>query len=115
MTKYSILVLLIAFNAYADNPHRTTSNITNTTEVINKFTNDECQGVAIGAAGANNQMYLGTHKPQLSLGVGECNGEVAGSLMFGMKPCKGCPLINGSIAVDDDVDAYGAGMTWIFK
>lgn len=94
------------------------TELTNTTEIIdtyNNYVNDQCQGVAIAQAGANNQMYLGTHKPQLSLGIGECDGEVAGSLMFGVKPCKNCPLVNGSIAIDDDVDAYGLGATWIFR
>lgn len=123
-------LFFIALPSFADDPHRrwvptqitevtevtNITELTNTTDIINEFNNyNRCQGVAIAQAGANNQMYLGTHKPQLSLGIGECGGEVAGSLMFGMKPCKNCPLINGSIAVDDDVDAYGIGATFIFR
>ena len=136
MKKTFFILLLISLSALASDRHHwappapTVTEVTNVTDVVNvteltnttdivneynNYVNDRGQGVAIAMAGANNQMYLGTHKPQLSLGIGECGGEVAGSIMFGMKPCKNCPLINGSIAIDNDVDAYGIGGTWLFK
>ena len=90
-------------------------NVTDEVNTYNNYTADECQGVAIAMAGANNQMYYSTSKPQVSLGVGECHGEVAGSLMFGVKLGKNLPLLNGSIAVDEDVSAFGIGGTWVFK
>lgn len=78
------------------------------------YSPDECQGVAIAQAGANNTMYMGTTKPQLSLGVGECDGELASSLMFGMR-VNNQLMLNGSWATDESISAFGVGATVIFK
>lgn len=92
-------------------------NTTNQTAVnnITDYQYNDCQGVAIAMAAANNQMYMGTSKPQLSGGMGECNGDWAGSLMFGMKPCDNCPILNGNWAFDDRVNAFGFGATFILR
>lgn len=75
---------------------------------------DKCHGVAIAMAGANNQMSIGTDKPQLSVGIGECDGEFASSLMFGVR-INPKILINGSWATDEDVNAFGLGLNMVFK
>ena len=54
------------------------TDLVNTTNIQN-YTQDHCNGVAIASAGANNHMSLATNKAQVSLGLGECSGEVAGS------------------------------------
>ena len=96
------------------------TEVTNVTEVVNttnieNYTGDHCQGVAIAQAGANNQMYMGTSKPQASIGLGECGGDWAGSAMFGIKPCQDCPMLNGNWAFDDNINAFGLGATFIFR
>jgi len=126
------IIFAMAHYAYADNPHHeehdtydtyntyneyvTTEQVTdivNTTNIEN-YSPDQCAGVAIAQAGANNQMYFGTKKPQMSFGVGECNGEFASSLMFGMRINNNL-LLNGSWGADNDVNAFGMGATWVFK
>ena len=124
-TLANFLINFIAWTANADKYDNhyyppVTTYMTEVTELVNttnieNYTPDTCQGIAIAQAGANNMMYLGTHKPQLSLGVGECDGQMAGSIMFGVKPCKNCPMINGSWAMDENVNAFGVGATIIFK
>ena len=89
------------------------TELVNTTN-IEHYSPDQCQGVAIAQAGANNQMYMGTKKGQLSLGVGECNGDMASSLMFGARVNANL-FLNGSWATDNEVNAFGVGATWIFK
>ena len=78
------------------------------------YTPDDCQGVAIAQAGANNVMYMGTDKPQISLGLGECGGEFASSLMGGIR-LNNKLMLTGSWARDEDVDAYGVGLNMVFK
>ena len=78
------------------------------------YTPDDCQGVAIAQAGANNVMYMGTDKPQISLGLGECDGEFASSLMGGIR-LNNKLMLTGSWARDEDVDAYGVGLNMVFK
>jgi len=46
--------------------------------------------------------------------LGECGGEVGGSLMLGVKAGKNA-LINGSYARDEDIDSFGVGLTIILK
>ena len=75
---------------------------------------NECQGVAIAMAAANNTMYAGTDKLQVSGGMGTCEGEWAGSLMGGMK-VRNNMFINGNWAFDEKVNAFGFGATWVFK
>ena len=89
------------------------TDLVNTTNITN-YTPDTCQGVAIAMAGSNNTMYMGTDKPQISLGVGECGGDLASSLMFGMKINKKM-FINGSWATDNDINSFGVGATVVFK
>lgn len=135
--KYLILVLL-SFSAIADNPHNYGTQIitiepvmiepvvydpvinlepvvyeTQVNTIIEQYI-DNCRGVALSQAGANNAMYMGTDKPQLSLGVGECNGDFATSLMVGGRINKQL-FINGSWAKDENTNAFGAGITAIFK
>lgn len=88
-------------------------DLTNTS-ITDGYTVNECQGVAIAMAGSNNTMYMGTDKPQLSLGIGECEGDLASSLMFGMRLNKSM-MINGSWATDNDINAFGIGLGVIFK
>lgn len=99
-------------NNYITNEYVTTSTI----DSDYSYEADKCQGVPMAMAVGNNQMYMGTNKPQASIGFGECDGKLAGSAMFGVKPCPNCPLINGNWAFDDnDVNAFGLGATFIFK
>lgn len=118
-----VTAFLLAFVASADADRYHTVNVpvvleveqvSNVTE-ITEYSYNDCQGVPMAMAAANNQMYMGTHKPQASIGVGECGGDVAGSLMFGMKPCNNCPLINGNWAFDENVNGFGLGATFVFK
>ncbi len=134
-----LILMAVTVTALADNPHHgggedTVTNVYNvydtynqydeyvthvteeqrvtellTTTNVQNYTPDECQGVAIAQAGTNNQMNMGVSAPQWSVGIGECEGEVAGSLMIGVKPSKDL-LINGSIAIDEDVRAFGLGI-----
>ena len=78
------------------------------------YTADNCQGIAISQAGANNQLYLGSSAVQASIGIGECGGEFASSLMMGMQINTNM-MINGSFAKDEDVNAYGVGLWVQFK
>jgi len=113
-----LIILFICTPVYADKVRQEYTTINNITQEYTDnvtHSSNECQGVAIAQATGNNQMYLGTNKPQLSLGLGNCQGEVAGSLMFGAKPGRDWPMINGSIAADNDVTAVGVGGTWIFQ
>ena len=127
-----IILLLISTVAFADNRHQhnyepvnipvildfSTINDTNlttqTVETTQLTTFDDCQGVSMAMAAGNNQMYFGTNKPQASIGVGECGGDVAGSLMFGMK-LRNNIMLNGSWGFDERVNAFGVGGTFIFK
>ena len=81
---------------------------------IQHYAEDHCNGVAIASALGNNHMSLATNKPQISMGLGECGGEVGGSLMLGVKAGKNT-LINGSYARDEDIDSFGVGLTIILK
>ena len=103
------------YDAYVTNvtEEQRITDLVNTTNISN-YTQDHCQGVAIASAGANNHMSLATNKAQISLGMGECGGEVAGSLMLGVKAGKNA-LINGSYARDEDIDSFGIGFTVILK
>ena len=130
LTFIFVILTMCATNSIADWRHNYTppvttytnhvtevTELTEITDVVNTYNNynvDECGNTAIAMAGANNQMYMGTDKPQLSLGVGECNGELASSLMFGMKLNKNL-MLNGSWAADEDVNGFGVGATVIFK
>ena len=103
------------YNTY--NEYVTTEQVTdivNTTNIEN-YSPDQCQGVALAMATGSHQLYGGTQRPQFSVGAGECSGEVAGSLMFGVKPWKKGPLINGSFALDEDVSAFGIGASWVVR
>jgi hypothetical protein len=123
LSAFVVVLALASMPLLADNPHHghvteVVTEVTEVTEMMNTYNNytiDTCQGVAIAQAGANNHMFMGAHKPQLSLGLGECGGNIAGSIMFGMMINKRWPMINGSIAIDENVKAYGLGMTVIFK
>ena len=84
------------------------------TQSLSEVSYNQCQGIPIAMAAANNQMYMGTNKPQLSGGMGECNGNWAGSLMGGMR-IRNNLMINGNWAFDDNVNAFGFGATFIFK
>ena len=92
----------------------TTTQTTNVTETI-YYEADKCIGVPLAMAVGNNQLYMGTDKPQASIGVGECGGSLAGSAMFGMK-LRNNLMVNGSWGFDDnDVNAFGLGATFVFK
>lgn len=129
--KYLILLFIGAgsSNVLADphwyQPAIYTTEVTEVTEVVNvtelvnttnieNYTVDKCTGFAAAQASGNNQLYFGSDKPQLSLGLGECGGDVASSLMFGMK-LKNNLMVNGSWLTDNDANAFGAGITVIFK
>lgn len=110
---------LIQENYYVPPHEEPAEDAVNVTEVVNttnieNYTPDYCQGVAIAQAGTNNQMYMGTRKPQLSVGLGECGGDLASSLMFGVGVSNNL-MINGSWATDNEVNAFGVGATVIFK
>jgi hypothetical protein len=89
------------------------NEVTNVNDIAN-YTYDDCQSVAIGQAAASAQMYFGTNKPQISLGMGECGGDWAGSLRGGMK-LRNNLMFNGAWSFDEDVNAFGLGATFIFK
>jgi hypothetical protein len=116
----AFLVLFIMKTARADKESVTNYTTNNYTEVVELtelkpvFQSNHCSGVAIGQAAANNHIFSGVNKytPQLSLGFGECDGEVAGSLMLGMKLKKNT-VISGSYARDENIDAVGFGITII--
>jgi hypothetical protein len=110
------LILLLSFSAFADKNHH--SHNSSSYETINNYTinqYDDCKGAALSSAIGNTQMYLGTRKPQLSVGMGSCGGEYAGSLMFGARPCDSCALVNGSFSTNGDVNTLGIGATFLFK
>jgi hypothetical protein len=90
-----------------------TTNVTEITE-YSRLQDYDCNGVAIAMAGANNTMNFGTLKPQVSIGIGECNGELASSLMGGVRLSNNL-FINGSWATDESVNSFGIGGTWVFK
>ena len=121
-TALILAYLIIVSYAYADPHHNNTyvtevTEVTELTEVFNTYNDyayDECNGVALSMAAASNQMYMGTKKPQISLGGGECRGEFAGSLMFGKMLNNGM-LLNAAIAADENVEAFSINATWILK
>ena len=92
------------------------ANIIDSVSTINNYTIDNCQGVAEAQAAANNQMYMGTDKPQLSMGAGTCSESWATSLMFGMR-LNDRMMLNGSWGHNyyTDVDSGGIGLLVIFK
>jgi len=118
---FSIAQQASADHRYYYPPVQATSvtEVVNVTELVNttnidNYTPDTCQGVAIAMAGSNNTLHFGTDHPQLSLGIGECNSDLASSLMFGMKVNKNM-MLNGSWATDNEVNAFGVGVGIIFK
>ena len=90
------------------------ADIVDSHSVTNNYTADKCVGLAAAQASGSNQMYFGSDKPQLSLGLGECGGDLASSLMFGMK-IKNNLMLNGSWLTDNDANAFGIGLNVIFK
>jgi hypothetical protein len=116
----SLAILFFSSLALADKESVTNYTTNNYTEVVELtelkpvFQSNHCQGVAIGQATANTQVYMGASKPQLSLGLGACEGEVAGAIKLGMKLSKNT-MINGSFAKDESVDAVGVGFTIILQ
>jgi hypothetical protein len=117
MNKIFLLFLIGAGSAMADSSREQTiyntynNHLSETT--VNQY--DDCKGAALSSAIGNTQMYLGTRKPQLSVGMGSCGGEYAGSLMFGARPCDSCALVNGSFSTNGDVNTLGIGATFLFK
>lgn len=129
--KYLVL-LLIPFTVLADRWHHGQDIILQVEPIINieqpqvdtlaqqpvdlsvNTLYDECQGVPIAMAAANNQMYMGTDNLQVSGGMGTCGSNWAGSLMAGMR-VRNNLMINGNWAFDERVNAFGFGATWIFK
>lgn len=138
--KYLITLLLIVTPAIAENPHHghttvesttiepviiyieqpSSSPTASTTSTVDTLENtvsyeiDKCYGAAIAQAGANNHMNIGTQKLQLSLGIGECDSELASSLMMGTRLNKNL-LLSGSWATDKDINAFGIGFHMVFK
>jgi hypothetical protein len=112
--KYTPLLLLLSFSAFADGGHGSThSTINNYTEIVNKYA-DNCKGKALSAAHGNNQIAYGVRTPQLSIGGGYCGGDSAVSLMLGGRFCDKCNLVNGSIGYDGEDAVLGAGILILF-
>ena len=113
-----MLGLLIYFSwdllwpvARADNPHHEHTYLTQ----VNNVSEVDGKAIAFAQAGANNHISATTFKPQLSLGIGKYEDDIAASLMVGQKACKDCLLYSGSFAFDGEETAFGFGATLTFK
>jgi hypothetical protein len=119
-----MLGLLIYFSwdilwpvARADNPHSYTQPPPSYFSTQNTIINTDGKAIAFSQAGANNHISATTFKPQLSLGIGAYESDIATSIMYGQKACKDCLLFSGSFAFDGDFEqkAIGFGATLTFK
>ena len=81
------------------------------TDVI---TTNNSSGAALGIATGQHQFDLGTYSWQGSVAVGNYDSESAISLGIGKRICKNCPLINGSIGIEDGKAGFGAAVNWRF-
>jgi hypothetical protein len=115
MNKLILLFLIGAGSVMADsNREQTIYNTYNNSSetTINQY--DGCKGAALSSAIGNTHMAFGVRKPQLSVGIGVCEGEYAGSVMFGDRPCDSCAMMNGSFSTNGDVNTFGLGATFAF-
>lgn len=106
------LILLIAFMpmlamAHDDQPIQSINNISNVTNIYNS-------GAALAISTAQLQFDSTTYQTQVGVGVGSFDGSSAVSLGVAKRLCERCPLLNGSVGLEDGKTGMGAGATWRF-
>ena len=96
-----LILLLLSMPVFAGSYEKTITTI-------------ETRGTALGIAAAQHQFDMGTYSWQGSVAVGGYDSEHAISLGLGKRKCRKCPMVNGSIGIENGEIGYGAAVNFRF-